>query len=275
MEDSVVTISDKINRFRTMRNEIKMWWHDNDGISNFGDILSPYLVEKITHKKAVFHPARRFPWPKTYMVIGSILAASSNNCIVWGAGVISKDTKVHGGKFLAVRGPKTREVLLSQGYNVPEVYGDPAILLPKYYNPNVSKKHEIGIIPHIVDYDFVKKKVKDDRILVIDLKKEIEDVVQDILKCRFTFSSSLHGIIASHAYNVPSLWMKFSDKLYGDNIKFEDYFLSIGNNKYEAFYPEFSYPKLIELARNSDIESLPTQDLDNLGKLLLEACPFN
>jgi hypothetical protein len=41
-----------------------------------------------------------------------------------------------------------------------------------------------------------------------------------------TYSSSLHGVIVSHAFGVPSIWMASSKPLHGDGVKFDDYFAS-------------------------------------------------
>ncbi|MEP2770530.1 MAG: polysaccharide pyruvyl transferase family protein [Fulvivirga sp.] len=257
-----------------MARTINLWWHNNDGISNFGDELGPYLVEKITGKTVRFQKTSRMPWPKTHMVIGSILAAAKRNCIIWGAGLIDRKTKVGPAIFYAVRGPLTREILIKQGHKVPEVYGDPAILLPRFLKPKVISNAEIGIIPHIVDYEMVKVKV-DDRIKVIDLTKDIEEVVKDICSCSFTFSSSLHGIIVSHAYGIPSRWVKFSDKLYGDGIKFNDYYHSVNINgarpllinEHSADYDYFK-------SHLTEKETLPQIDLVSLGDELMANCPF-
>lgn len=43
----------------------------------------------------------------------------------------------------SVRGPVTRNILMDLGYDVPSVYGDPAILLPLFYNPIVEKNMTI------------------------------------------------------------------------------------------------------------------------------------
>lgn len=257
-----------------MANTINLWWHNNDGISNFGDEISPYLVERITGKTVRFQKASSIPWPKTHMAIGSILAAAKRNCIIWGAGLIDRKTIVGPAKFYAVRGPLTREILINQGHTVPEVYGDPAILLPRFLQSKVTRNVEIGIIPHIVDYESVKG-IADDRIKVIDLTKDIETVVKEICSCAYTFSSSLHGIIVSHAYGVPSRWVKFSDKLYGDGIKFNDYYNSVNIhgvrplliNGHGADYEYY-------ISHLTEKDTVPQIDLVSLGDKLMANCPF-
>ena len=49
-------------------------------------------------------------------------------------------------KVLAVRGPLSRNYLLENGVDCPDVYGDPALLFPKYYKPHIYKKYKLGII---------------------------------------------------------------------------------------------------------------------------------
>ncbi|MDX1627565.1 MAG: polysaccharide pyruvyl transferase family protein [Fulvivirga sp.] len=256
--------------------KIKLWWHDNEGINNFGDLLGPYLVEKITGRQVVFYPSRSWPWPKTFMVVGSILAAAKRNCIVWGAGIIEKSTKVGKAKFLAVRGPLTREILMDQGHEVPEVYGDPAILLPRFFDPDVEKEYEVGIIPHVVDYEAVKDKCTRG-LKVIDLTKDVEEVITEIKKCKRTVSSSLHGLIVSHVYNIPSLWAKFSDQLYGDDIKFYDYLKSVGIDNYSPAMFHSEIPDADSLIKQIDNLRNRQADMEKLKRLsdrLYSTCPF-
>ena len=131
--------------------------------------------------------------------------------------------------FRAVRGPQTRAFLIDKGYDVPEIYGDPALLLPQYYKPKIEKKFKLGIIPHYSDYELVEEWYKDeDHINIINLMTlSIESTTDEILKCHKIVSSSLHGIIVAHAYGIPAVWQKFSENLFGDDIKFQDYFESV------------------------------------------------
>jgi pyruvyltransferase len=256
---------------------IKVWWAGGNTNFNYGDAMVPYLVEKMTGKKAVLTP-KKGP-DRVNLIIGSIInmAGTTKFCDVWGCGVISANQSAQkGAKFYAVRGPLTRQALIRTGHECPEIYGDPALLLPKYYEPKTEKKYEIGIIPHYVDYDRVKKEIKDPSIKIIDLTHpSIEEVTDDIFSCKRIISSSLHGVIVSQAYNIPSVWVKLSNKLSGDGIKFADYFLSVGIEPYVGNnYTHTSIPTkkdLISLVDGmSKQNKIKTFDFSEL----LKSCPF-
>lgn len=133
-------------------------------------------------------------------------------------------------KIHAVRGPKTRKLLIEQGISCPEVYGDPALLLPFVYNPNIRKKYKIGIVPHYVDSNsiYLEKFKNNDDILIIDiLGKDPFSFLDKLLSCEKIISSSLHGLIVSDAYKIPSLWVEFSNNVLGNGFKFYDYLESV------------------------------------------------
>lgn len=228
-----------------MRNEIPFfYWSEIKFIfkdkENYGDLLSKYLVEKISGKQIRWIHPKKQAWyhlDKThFLAIGSILHHVTKHSIVWGSGIIDRQQPIEKAKFLAVRGPQTRKYLLELGYPCPEIYGDPALLLPKYFNPEVEKRYPIGIIPHYNDFEMVSKMYQNNpNILVIDLMTmDIEEVTREILQCERTISSSLHGVIVSHAYQIPSIWVEFSNKIFGDGIKYRDYLESVEIPFYKA-----------------------------------------
>ncbi|MCK6607364.1 MAG: polysaccharide pyruvyl transferase family protein [Flavobacterium sp.] len=262
------------------------WWalKAQGEIDNYGDILAPFLAEKLSGKKVVkvSHPMQRwYKWfIKHYVTVGSIICAASKNSIVWGSGIIKKNENVRAAKFVAVRGPRTRKRLLELGYQVPEVYGDPALLLPKFISNVAEKKYALGIIPHYVDYDAIVARFKDDAtIKVINLMtNDVVKTTQEILECKQIISSSLHGVIVSHAYEIPALWVKFSNKLAGDNVKFYDYFESLNITYSKEFYINPSESSIADfeklLSENTSI-LLPSKDkLIQTQEALFASCPF-
>lgn len=255
------------------------WFNSN----NWGDALNPVLIKNlsgITPKRDDFS---RFWRLKTllrdkssnkdiYLVVGSILHMADRDCIVWGSGFLSENhifkempKKVH-----AVRGPMSRNILLKLGVECPKIYGDPALLYPIFYKPNIKKRYKLGIVPHFKDLDnpLVNKYRNEDNVLIINVEENINKVVDDICSCELIASSSLHGIIASDAYNIPSTWIKFSDNVIGKGFKFRDYFASVGRKD--------KNPLIINSETN--IQSILNQFYDykieiDLNKLL-NACPF-
>ncbi len=250
--------------------------------SNVGDALNLALVEKISNKKTETYKDNLFKKilrrlgvyrRPNYLVIGSYIHNANKNSIIWGAGYISSDScfKERPKKVLAVRGPLTRERLIKQGVDCPKIYGDPALLLPLIYKPKTRKKYKLGIIPHYVDYNskLLNNFKKDKEILIIDVNKNYKEFVKDLLSCKRIASSSLHGIIISDAYKIPSLWIKLSDKVIGKNFKFLDYFKSVGRKETKPMMinPKTSNDKILSNFRDYNINI-------NINKLL-SVCPFN
>jgi hypothetical protein len=267
-------------------NRIRLFWWNEKKIQgksreNYGDVLGRYLVEKIAAKKVVFAWPKKFSFfdffSPIYVTIGSVLTHVNEKCVVWGSGIISREYPIKNAKFLAVRGPQTRQFLLNQGYEVPAVYGDPALLLPRYFNPMVEKKYRYGIIPHYDDWSVVKDWYLDrNDILIIDMMtNDVEAKTIDFLTCEKIVSSSLHGIIVAHAYGIPAVWQKFSDKPFGDDIKYQDYFESVGLAYYKPIIREKEYSEVEIQLLFEKLPSLPQESVvENLRNGLMEVCPF-
>lgn len=242
---------------------------------NFGDALNTPLVEFLSDKKVV--PSKsisRFLFNlfqfNNYAVIGSILQWSKKNSIVWGAGFIFPTKKFNRPKkVFAVRGPLSRKIFLDNGIDCPEVYGDPALILPLIYYPKIEKKYKYGIIPHYNDFnhDWVNTMKNRKDVLVIDLMvfADYQFIVDQILSCEKIFSSSLHGIIVSDAYKIPNVHISISDKILGGEFKFEDYYQSVKKIREGSINPNG-----IDL--NSIQFSSETIQIDL--KKLINSCPF-
>lgn len=270
-----------------MSKTIRLYWWSEIYIQkkkkeNYGDLLGKYLVEKITGKKVTWLRANRFYlknlWEPVYVTIGSVLEHIGSHCIVWGSGISKLDAQIAKASFTAVRGPLSRKRILELGYECPKVYGDPALLLPLYFKDIQSKKYELGVIPHINDYTLVQEIVKkNDSISIIDfLTNDIEETTRQIQSCKRIISSSLHGIIVAHAYNIPAVQVKFSNAIYGDGVKYRDYFLSVGLQPYfpEKVENELDGQYYIKQVENHE-NNLPDQEnVRILQRGLLQACPF-
>ena len=247
--------------------------------NNIGDDLNVPLLELITGRfiwpvQWSFHSSHR----ECFSVIGSLIPWWINcNTIVWGSGIKEPDPIFYKKprKVYAVRGPYTRDVLLRNGVTCPDIYGDPAILMPLIYEPeSKTKRYRYGIILHERDSEDISLVEGLDRLgtrhslIRIDITSYVnwKDVIDMIVSCDIIVSSSLHGLILSDAYRVPSVWAKFGYDFGTGYIKFWDYFETVGRKN----------EKLIEIRELDGITELSAGKIESRINIepLIKSCPF-
>lgn len=227
-----------------------------DEVPNVGDQINPYLVKKILNRKP-FNVSSRLI--KHTVGLGSMFHMANKRSVIWGSGIISDGDdfrqKTDFLDVVALRGELTKKILIESG-RLPEknnvVLGDPGVLMPIFYSPNIKKNKKIGLVPHYVD-------AANPLILnngyfhVIDVSLDPESFIDEILGCDFVLSSSLHGLILSDAYGVPNKWITFSDRITGGGFKYRDYYSTTSSNCEQYIFID-SEVKLIETV--DEIENL-------------------
>ena len=253
-----------------------------DPTKNWGDVLSQFLLEHYSGKKLnkddVFYfddAAHMLDKNGKIVGIGSSMKYVRPDDYVWGTGCIDEH---HVGdkpkKVYSVRGPLTRDILLKRGWDVPEVYGDPALLFPQIYNPTIEKKYKIGLIPHCLDFyslDGLKaiNHMEDMGIKIINVTAGINEFIDQLKECEMIISSSLHGLIAADAYGIPNYRVKISKLVHGGDFKYKDHYASVKREHYEPL-------QLTDTTTLDEVNSLKFE-VGNISLIdkLLENTPWN
>ncbi|MDD2495847.1 MAG: polysaccharide pyruvyl transferase family protein [Tissierellia bacterium] len=282
------------------------WFRMVDGSTNYGDELNYFIINQLSINKIINipYPYKWYQIPLKYFralkfkseysdfkgVFRSLFASkvifgigstihkfNRKNVIVWGSGIIHSDWKINDADFRAVRGKLTQNRLLNLGYKVPEIIGDPALLLPLLINPK-ARKYKIGIIPHYIHYNEILNSINHtNESILINMKDDIHTVTDNITSCDFIISSSLHGLIVAQSFDIPALWVDFNCKnqLSGDNVKFRDYFSSVGIEPYSPIsIKSFEISYLMKLKEANSNRTYIKTNLKEIQLNLLRSAPF-
>ncbi|HEX7352921.1 polysaccharide pyruvyl transferase family protein [Brachybacterium sp.] len=197
---------------------------------NFGDELTPPLVERLTGRRVTWAAPDRCDLVGAGSVVQMILRKQgANQPRVWGSGFIREAADGEAPArldLLAVRGRST----LGRVENLGEreiALGDPGILAPLLVDGTVKKRYSLGVIPHY--HDVASPVVQRMRALgagvrIIDVAWTPQEVAREIAACDAVISSSLHGLIFSDALGVPNAHIRLGDRLQGGLYKFHDYY---------------------------------------------------
>lgn len=197
---------------------------------NAGDIFNIDLIKFLYQQEAIYVPNEG----NRLLLVGSIVSKIREGDIVSGIGSRGNDMSAIANlvdtlKIYGVRGPLTRS--LFEKYNADlsnlKFEYDPGLLIKEVYGMDLKKRREerVIFIPHFQDWAFYGRKFPNN-IKVINVDNSPKKIGKEILKAKVVYSSSLHGIIFSHALNKPCVFVKpQSDE---PIFKYRDYFLSVG-----------------------------------------------
>ena len=156
-----------------------------------------------------------------------------------------------------MRGPETRRILLANGYPCPECFGDPAILMPLFYQPlEATDCQDYVVVPHIVygtDYPNVLSPYTDDWKSFIDR----------LVATRRVISSSLHGIILAESYGIRAILLNDHNM---NLFKYQDYYQSTGR---------MVFPIAHSVEEALTMEPAPIPDFTEMRQNLLDAFPYD
>jgi pyruvyltransferase len=237
------------------------YWSPGGGLENFGDHLSLIIVTKILADRGLFL-SQSVPRPARLLAIGSILHFARNGDVIWGTGRHgSMPDQRHRFSSLdvrAVRGPLTREFLEARGIRVPEVFGDPALLLPELLPrwKDRPKRRAALFVPNHEDVALVRGRD------VLDPMRPWNECLDRITSSAFVMASSLHGLIVAEAFGIPARYVRLHDR--HALFKYEDYVLGTGRS-------ELTYARSVAEAR--EMGGMPPPRFD--AAALLAAFPFD
>lgn len=209
--------------------------------NNFGDLLGPVIVDAICRSRGLEPRSRD---DRRLLCVGSVLHFAHDGDTVWGSGV---NGKIGAGEYSfdrldlrAVRGPRTRDWLLARGLAAPEVYGDPALLLPILFPQlRATEKHrELAIVPNL--HDAWKFRSHAD---FVNPQWNWRRVVREITGAEIVVGSSLHGYVIGQAFGIPAALMTSDSE---HPFKYLDYVEGTGGS---VVQPEASLAAAINSAR--------------------------
>jgi len=232
---------------------------------NVGDLLSKVIFRYLlTYMGIQSFQSKR--GTKRIAFIGSVIQFLTADAVIYGSGFLFEYVAEKFAKknlrldIRAVRGPLTRQKLQEIGYTVPEVYGDPAILLPLFYHPYVADiRTDFIVIPH---WKTVDKYVKMGYPVLSPLTDDWQHFIDQIASAKLVIASSLHGLILAEAYGTPAILLNEVEK--NNLFKYRDYYLSTGRT-------EIPSADTVEEALGMPPPALP--DLEPLKQGLLRAFP--
>lgn len=256
-----------LDRSIVNKNQINLeWWQRT---TNLGDALAPIIYEWILRK---YHLDKNKRTNKTIHLntVGSLIGQGHYDAVIWGSGVLDQRNTtnlVNQRKYRkldvrAVRGPISYIVLKICGYECPQVYGDPAILMPYIYpkKENCQKEYDTSVIFHHTQEN---SDTYDCHIINIRTK-DYKHFIDEICKSKKIISSSLHGIILAETYGVPAIMLKKG--MSNEIVKFFDWYYSTSR---------FNIRMADTLEDAIKMEPMELPNLNKQREELLKAFPYD
>lgn len=201
-------------------------------VNNFGDLIGPLLVERmvgdIASRGLESGPAR------VLVAVGSILHFAPPGSVVWGTGVNFKlatklPLELNTIDFRAVRGPYSARAIAAGGAVAPRVFGDPALLLPRFmpelHQWSRTGSGELLVVPNLNDLEAMSAVARVHGYAVLDPRGPLRSVLRAIAESGFVVGSSLHAVVIADALGIPARFVASNAE---GAFKYRDYLAGTG-----------------------------------------------
>jgi hypothetical protein len=198
---------------------------------NSGDIFNENIIEYL-YKNHEIKNLRKLG--NRILLVGSTMSIIDYGDIINGIGWKGNDLShkqdiIASAKVFGVRGPLTKSLFEKYGADLSELKFelDPGLLIKEVCNLNIAnnKNKNVIFIPHFKDY-WIYNGIYPKGVKVVNIDNTPEKIAREIQKAKIVYSSSLHGIIFSHALNKECVFVK--PQTDEPIFKYEDYYLSVG-----------------------------------------------
>ncbi|MBM4526150.1 polysaccharide pyruvyl transferase family protein [Prescottella equi] len=201
-------------------------------VNNFGDLLGPRIVDEILAERAVDPAGNGID--RRLLAVGSILHFARPGDVVWGSGVNGKSLHLRHDvadvDVRAVRGPLTAEFLRKRGVHVPPIYGDPGLLVARFW-PRESFVGSMAPVPLTVIPNLNDVMRYQSHPGFWHPCSPLLETIARIATSDFVVGSSLHAMVLADSFGVPS---RLISSEHEPSFKYEDYYRGSGREGFSA-----------------------------------------
>ena len=210
------------------------WW-EKPFPGNFGDWLSPLIVNHYTDKKILFQLPTKLAARQHMIGLGSIGRFIKPNSVVVGTGISTDElTLAKGAKYVSVRGPVTARVVKESGGPEVTSFGDPGVLISRIFPvERTNTNNRVALVRHFTHktIPLVLGENMDELDIHMSHPEQIKALVETLNQYDRVVTSAMHIFITCQSYGIPCALITFEgfeDSVHGSGIKYGDYAQGVG-----------------------------------------------
>lgn len=212
-----------------------MWW-TRPFPGNFGDWLSPLVVQHVSGRPVRYVPPAASTSEPHLASIGSIGRFIRSSSIVVGTGISSEDVELEtSADYVSVRGPITARTLARAGGPNIQSFGDPGALIARILPVErpAATNGRTALVRHFrhAGLPVVLPSTMDELTVYRSSPRDIEELMTELVQYDVVVTSAMHVLIACQSFGIPCALVVFSGHegaVHGSGIKYRDYSEGVG-----------------------------------------------
>jgi hypothetical protein len=237
METSTIAVAKSFHYYasKDSTKSIGLVWWAKPFPGNFGDWLSPLIVNQYTDKKIFFQSPVKIASRKHMIGLGSIGRFIKPNSVVVGTGISTDElTLAKSATYVSVRGPVTARVVRESGGPTVDSFGDPGVLISRIFPvERKTTNGKVALVRHFTHkaIPLIIGEDTDELDIFVSHPDDIKTLVTALNQYDRVVTSAMHIFITCQSYGIPCALVTFEgfeDSVHGNGIKYGDYAQGVG-----------------------------------------------